>query len=93
MEDEVRRKNEKVKELLAKMLLMKDKVRELEGETTLEPRVEVYEEAISRMESYANYLHQLQLEYEKYKGVGDKLVHYRDNLAEVAADVDNLKEN
>ena len=91
MEDEVRRKNEKVKELLAKMLLMKDKVRELEGETTLEPRVEVYEEAISRMESYANYLHQLQLEYEKYKGVGDKLVHYRDNLAEVAADVDNLK--
>ena len=88
---EVERKNSKVKEILDRLQQVRNQLRELTEAIDLEKTQEAYQAARQAMNSYREYLQNLELTYKDYLNSADKLKRYQENLEEVSFDVDELK--
>ncbi|MEG6617566.1 TIGR02680 family protein [Peptococcaceae bacterium 1198_IL3148] len=87
----VKTKNEQLKTAYEKLQQIKSQLRTLTAEINLAPTEQAYNDAKQQMQGYQKYLQQLELVYKDYVNNNDLLKNYQTSLADIIADVDELK--
>lgn len=90
-EAEVNRKNEKLKELINKLQIIRDQLRELTHDMSLALTVEDYEAARGAMQNYISYLSTLELKHKDWTNSKVILEQYKESHVEVILDIDEIK--
>ncbi|TCS84480.1 TIGR02680 family protein [Tepidibacillus fermentans] len=91
LQEEARRKNERVKRELDQLQLIKNQIRQLTEGLTLPTQDDAYESARKALLDYQQQLRDLESVYKDYQHSKQSRFQYQQNLDEIKFDVDELK--